>query len=78
MKNILLSALVACGAISVQAQSTHRCYSKEAIDHQEQLMPGYRNLVNEQFEIAKSWSQNHLPTRNQYPGCFPRGVQYAG
>ena len=29
-------------------------------------MPGYRNLVNEQFEIAKSWSQNHLPTRNQY------------
>lgn len=65
MKNILLPLLV-CGAAAVQAQTTHRCYSKEAIDYQESRTPGYREQVNVQFEIAKQWSQNHEPTRNLY------------
>ncbi|MCE3296743.1 MAG: hypothetical protein K0R65_2457 [Crocinitomicaceae bacterium] len=65
MKHILLAFLV-CGGAAAQAQTTHRCYSKEGIDHQEQLMPGYKNLVNEQFELAKQWSQNHEPKRNIY------------
>ncbi|MGV3630167.1 MAG: zinc-dependent metalloprotease [Bacteroidota bacterium] len=65
MKKILLAFFV-CGAAVSQAQTTHRCYSKEAIDHQEALTPGYRDQVNNQFEIAKQWSQNHLPTRSLY------------
>lgn len=65
MKNVLLSMLV-CGAAAAQAQTTHRCYTKEAVDYQESLMPGYREQVNAQFDVAKQWAQNHEPTRDLY------------
>jgi hypothetical protein len=65
MKNtILLVSLF--GSLSLQAQTVHRCYSKEAIDYLEQAAPGYAAHVNEQFGIAKNWSQNHEQKRTVY------------
>ncbi|MBI2257866.1 MAG: T9SS type A sorting domain-containing protein [Flavobacteriia bacterium] len=48
------------------SQTIHKCYSKEAIDYQNSLIPNYEQHVNEQFEIAKQWSNNHTPTRSLY------------
>lgn len=53
-------------AFAGTAQTVHRCYSKEAVDYQQSLMPDYQQRVNEQFEIAKQWAQTHEPTRDLY------------
>lgn len=65
MKKLFFS-LLTFGAFMSQAQTVHKCYSKEAIDQQQLLMPDYQERVNAQFNIAKQWSQNHLPTRDLY------------
>jgi hypothetical protein len=63
-KTILLVSFF--GSLSLQAQTVRRCYSKEAIDYLEQAAPGYAAHVNEQFDIAKSWSQDHEQKRTIY------------
>jgi hypothetical protein len=41
-------------------QHVVKCLSKEAIDFQESISPGYKAHVDEQFSIAKSWSHNNI------------------
>jgi hypothetical protein len=43
-------------SLSTQAQQLNRCMSPEAIDYQNSLRPGYKELVEKQFQIAKKWS----------------------
>lgn len=47
--------LVTLLAITTQAQQIHRCMSTQAIDYQNSLTPGYKELVDKQFKIAKNW-----------------------
>lgn len=65
MKKTLLLLTIGC-SFGLQAQTVHRCYSREAISYQDNLTPGFAEAVNEQFEIAKQWSQENGPTRSLY------------
>lgn len=65
MKNTLFLFSVCC-TLGTSAQTFQKCYAKEAISYQEQLTPGYSQHVNEQFELAKQWSQQNDPTRSVY------------
>lgn len=62
-KALLLLAL--SSAWHTQAQVI-RCFSKEAIDFQEQHVPGFKVHVDEQFQLAKQWSQQNEPRRSTY------------
>lgn len=65
MKKTLL--LLALGtAAQLHAQQPIRCFSKEAIDYQEQHHPGYKAAVDNQFQLAKQWSEQNGPHRNTY------------
>lgn len=65
MKKTLL--LLALGtAAHLHAQQPIRCFSKEAIDYQEQHHPGYKAVVDNQFQLAKEWSEQNAPRRNTY------------
>lgn len=66
MKKSLLSFLTVSTTVMSFGQTVHRCASREAITYQEQFTPNYGQLVNQQFEIAKTWSQNHDPVRSVY------------
>lgn len=63
-KRLLLISALAWA--NLHAQEFHRCFSNEAIQYQEQLTPGYLQQVNEQFNLAKQWSQINAPQRNIY------------
>lgn len=65
MKKTLLLLTVGC-SFGLQAQMLHRCYSKEAITYQNNLTPGFAEAVDQQFEVAKQWSQENGPTRSVY------------
>lgn len=52
----VLSAVVLATAFMASGQQVHRCLSKEAIDYQNQLTPGFSNQVQYQFEVAKKWA----------------------
>lgn len=65
MKKLVLLILL-CGSFGIEAQTLHKCYAKEAIAYQEQLTPGYSQLVNEQFDLARQWSASNGPTRSIY------------
>lgn len=65
MKKLLFSFFALGSFISI-SQTVHKCYSKEAIDYQQSMMPDYVQRVNDQFEKAKLWSLNHSPKRNLY------------
>lgn len=43
------------------SQEIHRCFSKQAIDYQEQLTPGFAGHVDQQFEQAKAWKNESTP-----------------
>jgi hypothetical protein len=43
-------------SFSIQAQQVNRCMSPEAIDYQNSLKPGYKELVEKQFQLAKKWT----------------------
>jgi hypothetical protein len=43
------------------SQEIHRCFSKQAIDYQEQLTPGFAAHVDQQFEQAKAWKNESTP-----------------
>lgn len=56
MKKTVLLSLALCSGI-IFAQETpqfKRCYSPEYIEYQEQKTPGFKQDVNEQFELAKN------------------------
>jgi hypothetical protein len=59
MKPFLLCAAFSLSFVSL-AQDFQRCLSHEAINYQEQLTPGYRQHVDQQFEMAKAWKSQHL------------------
>jgi len=65
MKKVLLLLAVGC-SLSLQAQTFRKCFSKEAISYQNQLTPGFAEAVDQQFELAKQWSQENGPTRSTY------------
>lgn len=65
MKRTLLLLTIG-SSFGVSAQSVRRCLSKEAIDYQEQLTPGYAAQVNLQFEQARQWAAQHAEKRSVY------------
>lgn len=54
MKSKLLF-LATVFTFSVQAQQVNRCMSPEAINYQNSLTPGFKELVEKQFQKAKAW-----------------------
>lgn len=58
-KTVLLGLLFLSNHIF--SQEIHRCLSKQAIDYQEQLTPGFAAHVNQQFEQAKAWKNESTP-----------------
>lgn len=63
--NKILLLFVLGASFQINAQVV-RCLSKEAIDFQEQHAPGFKAYVDEQFQIAKQWSEQNEPKRNTY------------
>lgn len=59
MKTVL-SALVFTSSIFAFGQQVHRCLSKEAIEFQNQLTPGFSDQVNQQFQLAKQWASGQI------------------
>ena len=56
MKKTLLFSLTICSGFSFaqEVPTFQRCYSPEYIEYQEQKTPGFKQHVDEQFEIAKN------------------------
>jgi len=65
MKHVLLPLMLVCFA-TANAQTVKKCYSKEFIDFQSQNTPGYKEHVDQQFGLAKQWSESNAPTRAIY------------
>lgn len=55
MRKLLFATSLAIASFSFsQEVEIHRCLSHEAIKYQDQITPGFEDLVNEQFEITKN------------------------
>jgi hypothetical protein len=65
MKKIVLLLSLA-PAFWSGAQTFQKCYSREAVVYGEQHSPGYEAYLDQQFELAKQWSQANGPTRSLY------------
>lgn len=52
-----------CG-ISLNAQTIHKCLTKELIDYREQQFPGYKQAIDNAFNSAKELGTNAEPTRD--------------
>jgi len=52
--NKIILLLAVFFTLDAAAQNVHKCYTHEAMLHQEQLTPGYLNSVEESFQRAKT------------------------